>query len=112
MVGIFSYPGGTVDAILAHVTLTTPTVIAGNATSVIRIADLSITALTGTPTLTVDVFDGSTAFLLRAATAMTTGTSVLFNDGIYLRAGNFLRVTASAAVDVVGTTSLPNTQTS
>jgi hypothetical protein len=112
MVGIFSLPGGTTDSILVHVTLTTPTVVAGNAASAIRVPTLSITALTGTPNLTVDVFDGSTAFLLRALAAMTANTSVLFNDGIYLRAGSFLRITASAAVDVVGTTSLPNTQTS
>jgi hypothetical protein len=110
MVGIFSFPGGTLDSILVHVTLSTPVVIAGNADSVVRIPTLSIAALTGTPNLTIDVFDGSTAFLLRPLTAMTASTPVLFNDGIHLRKGTFLRITASAAVDVVGTTSIPNAQ--
>lgn len=111
--GAFQYPGSTAEAIQFKLTTTSPTVIAGNANSVIQVAWFACSEIAaGTPNLTVELWDGTTSFYLRNAKAMTAKETYIFDNGIWLRQGTFLRVTASVAnqIDVVGITSLPNTQ--
>jgi hypothetical protein len=107
-VGIFGYIGGSLMGIYQNLTGTgSPVVVAGDAGSFVRVPLLIITAATGTPTLAVDVFDGTNAFVLRAPAAMTANTSVVYDMGIPLQVGTFLRVTANAAVSVIGASSIP-----
>lgn len=63
----------------------------------------SVEAASGTPTLTLDILgsDGSTVYIIRAASALSAG-EVYREVDIYLSAGETLRGTASAAVSVTG----------
>lgn len=112
-VGIFSYPGSTIEGVGYKLTTTNPTVIAGNATAAMQVPWFACTEITGaTPNLTIELFDGTTSFYLRNAKAMTAKESVIFDSGIWLNPGTFLRITGSVAnqVDVVVMRSLPNAQ--
>lgn len=57
----------------------------------------------GTPSLTLDLYDGTTAYYLGAggvvykAKALTAGQSVTFSEGIVVPAGWLLRATSSDA---------------
>jgi hypothetical protein len=50
-----------------------------------------------TPSLTIEVFDGTSSFYLRKLAPMTARQTFVFNEPIALNAGQELRVTASAA---------------
>jgi hypothetical protein len=112
-VGVFSYPGSTVENFGYKLTGTSPVVIAGNATAAMQVPWFACTEITGgTPNLTIELYDGTTSFYLRNAKAMTAKETVLIDYGLWLNPGTFLRITASVAnqIDVVGLRSLPNAQ--
>lgn len=113
MVGVFSYPGSTVEDFGVKLIGTSPVAIAGNATAAMQVPWFACTEITGgTPNLTVEIFDGTTSFYLRNAKAMVAKETYIFDSGIWLNPGTFLRVTASVGnqIDVVGLRSLPNAQ--
>lgn len=51
----------------------------------------------GTPTLTLDVYDGTNSFALRHAVAMVAGTAAIFSEPFELQAGYSIRATSSDA---------------
>lgn len=110
MSGLFQTLGGTVEGFGFKITVNTPVVIAGSADFHIRVPWFQVTEIAGgVATLTIDLYDGTTAYFLRNALAMTAKGTYLFEAGIWLNRGWFLRVTTSLAnqADVVGTRSLP-----
>jgi hypothetical protein len=106
----FSFPGGAAAPIHVKVATSTATIIAGNANYAVQVAWFQVTEIAGgTATLTIDIFDGTTAYLLRNALAMTAKAEYLYGRGFWLNPGEFLRVTTSSAnqVDVIGLTTIP-----
>lgn len=114
MSGALIYTGMTAsEGFRAKLTTTSATVIAGNANSVVFVPWLACTEITGgTPTLQVEIYDGTTSYYLRHALAMTANQTYIFEAGIALNKGDFLRVTAGTAnqIDVIALRTLPNTQ--
>lgn len=113
MVGVFSYPGSTVEDFAVKLSTTSATIIGGNATSAMQVPWFACTEIANsTPTLTIELFDGTTSTYLRFQKAMTAKETFIFDSGIWLNPATFLRVTAGTAnqIDVVGLRSLPNAQ--
>jgi hypothetical protein len=50
-----------------------------------------------TPNLTIDIFDGTTAYLKRRALAVTAGTEILYTNEFMLPQGWSIRLTSSDA---------------
>jgi hypothetical protein len=51
----------------------------------------------GTPTLTIDKYDGTTAYHIRRAVAMTAGGQVVYNEPFLLPVGWLIRLTSNDA---------------
>lgn len=51
----------------------------------------------GTPTLTVEAYDGTNIYYLRKGLAVAAGTPIVFNEAFYLPQGWSLRLTSSDA---------------
>jgi hypothetical protein len=104
----FEFPADSGEQIAFKLTTTSPTVIAGDADELVRVPWFQCTNITtNTPTLTVEIYDGTTSYYLRFALAMSAKETVLFGNsdrGFLLNKGSFLRVAAGTAneIDVVG----------
>jgi hypothetical protein len=61
------------------------------------VASIIVTPTTGTPTLTISRYDGTTRVNLRTAVAMTAGTAFVFETPFMLDVGGLLEVTSSSA---------------
>lgn len=99
------FQGQTADPIAIKLTTTGATIIAGSADNKTLVDWVQFTEIAGaTPTLTIDIYDGTTTVYLRNALAMTAKQEVLKTHGISLNKGQYLRATASAAnqIDVTG----------
>ena len=51
----------------------------------------------GTPTLSIDKYDGTTAYMIRRAVAMVAGTQVIYNEPFLLPLGGLIRLTSNDA---------------
>lgn len=69
------------------------------ATGATSIASIICTPTSGTPNLTIEIFNaaGSSIMTLRKAVATTAGTPVIFNEVFTISPGQTIRVTSSAA---------------
>lgn len=117
--GAFQFIGGSANNIIVKITTTSATIIAGDPLYSIFVPWFACSEITGgTPNLTVEVYDGTTSYYMSTggvtyiAKGMTGKQGVLFDQGYWLNAGQYIRVTSSVAnqVDVTGVQSLPNTQ--
>lgn len=115
MSSAYNIIAGTPTPIAVKLTTTDPTNIAGSATARTHVVWFQCAEIAGaTPTLTVEIYDGTTSFYLRNALVFASArSSVVFENGVTLEKGQFLRVTAGAAdqVDVVGMALLNTQQT-
>lgn len=70
-----------------------------NAVGQVAISSIIVTPTTGTPNLTIEIYDASAASImtLRKAVAMTAGTAFIFNELFTLNPGQTIRVTSSSA---------------
>jgi hypothetical protein len=106
----FGFPGTTAEQIAMKITGTGPTVFAGDAASAQQVAWFQVTERAGgTASLTIDLFDGTTAYIINNLAAMTARGEYLYGRGFWLPPGWFLRVTTGSAnqVDVVGLATIP-----
>jgi len=93
----FNINGGSVVTTRVKLTDSTATTIF---TAKSRTTVLSVTATEnngGTPNLTIDIYDGTTAYYLRKATAMTAGTAYTYSEPFELPVGWSIRATSSDA---------------
>lgn len=115
---VFTFFGGAVDPIVQRITGSTATIIIdATTTGPLFVSWFAVNENSGaTPSLTVDIYDGTTAIYLGAggsawkAKALTAGQSVVFDAGYAIPLGSTLRVTSSDAagkMDVVGVALLP-----
>ena len=96
--------------IAVKLTTTGATIVAGDASRPTLVDWFQCTEIAGrTPTLSIELYDGTTSVYLRNSKAMLANEEVLRTQGLALNAGQYLRVTASVAnqVDVTGTVVLP-----
>lgn len=83
------------------------------ASGVTPIASIICTPTTGTPNLTIEIFNaaGASVMTLRKAVATTAGTAFIFNEAITINPQETIRVTSSAAggdMDVLVTRGVAN----
>lgn len=112
---VFHFEGGPLDPIAVKITSSTVVNIAGNANSKVKVPWFSIQENAGgTPSATVELYDGTTSVYLGSAgvtyraKALTAGQSVEFTNGYILNVGQYIRVTSSDAagkIDVTGMSS-------
>lgn len=96
----FSLTGGSLLTKAAKLTTTDPTVLY-LATKRTVIVSIVATEIAGSgPTLTLELFDGTTSYYLQNALAMTAKQRLVFNEPFALQSGWSLRAEASAADQV------------
>jgi hypothetical protein len=112
---IFQFPGGAANSIRQIITATTPTIITLGTGPQANQGQYNIAWFRcseyagGTPTLTVEIYDGTTSFYQGSggftwiAKALTAKQSVLFDDGYVVPNGSTLRITASVGSQVLVT---------
>lgn len=96
----FNITGGALDTYSVKLTTTGATSILPSTIAAKRVVILSITAseITGaTPTLSLELYDGTTSFYIRNARAMGARATETFNEPIIKGQKSLLRATASAA---------------
>lgn len=67
------------------------------ATGAVPISSIIVTPTSGTPNLTIQIHNGSTAYNLRTAVAMTAGTAFIWDELFILPALYTIKITSSAA---------------
>jgi len=95
----FTLTGGSILTKATKLTTTSATVLYGGS-GIKRTVILSViaTEIAGaTPTLTLELFDGTTSYYLRNALAMTAKQTLIFNEPLALQSGWSLRATAGTA---------------
>jgi hypothetical protein len=95
----FTLTGGSILTKPTKLTATTATVLYGGSGTkrTVIVSVIAVEVAGATPTLTLDLFDGTTAYRLRNALAMTARQTFIFNEPIVLPVNWSLRATASAA---------------
>lgn len=103
--------------VLSGALMTERTVISGNTVTPVytptgrtTIASIIVTPTSGTPALSISVYDGTTRMYLREAVTMTTGTAFTWEIPFVIDAIDVLEVTSSAAggdMDVIVNTLTP-----
>ena len=89
-------PGGTITDDGRLTTNTATTIYTATSATWVR----SITATErggGTPTLSIDKYDGTTAYMIRRQLSMTGGTQVVYNEPFLLPPGWLIRMTSGNA---------------
>jgi lipoprotein-anchoring transpeptidase ErfK/SrfK len=113
MTSPFTFPGGSANFIKQNISATTATpIVLGQGNGQFNVVWFRCNEYSGgTPNLTVEIYDvgnavsyylGSGGFTWKAK-ALTALQSVLFDDGIVIPTGHQLRVTVSAANNVLVT---------
>lgn len=96
----FTLTGGSIltKAVKLTTTTATPLYLASKRTVILSIIATEIAG--ATPALTLDLFDGTTAYFLRNVLAMTAKQLLIFNEPIAINPGWSIRATAGAANQV------------
>ena len=93
----FTLTGGSILTKAAKLTVTTPVTLYA-ATKRTVIVGIVATEINGsTPALTLALFDGTTYYYLRSASAMTAKQTLIYNEPFALQSGWELRAIAGAA---------------
>ncbi len=103
MSGLFHFPGGSATIVGFKLTTTSPTVIAGSADEVTRVAWFHAAEIVGgVAALTVELYDATAtmSYYLRFAKAMTAKEEYHIELGYPLPKNWFLRATASVASNI------------
>lgn len=106
----FAYPGRSAQQIATIITGTGATAFAGNATGAVQVSWFQVTEIAGgTANLTLDLFDGTTAYVFHRLTPLTAGQELMYGRGWWLPPSWFLRATCSVGsnISIVGLQSLP-----
>jgi hypothetical protein len=94
---------GTIQTIATKLTVTTPVVLltATKRTTIVSIIAAEITG--NTPTLSIELYDGTTSYYLRFQAAMTANGIVTIDTPFVLNVGWSLRATAGTAnrIDII-----------
>jgi hypothetical protein len=93
----FTLTGGSILTKPTKLTATTATVLYAAEKRTVILSIIAVEVAGATPALTLDLFDGTTAYRLRNAFAMAAKETFIFNEPITLNSGWSLRATASAA---------------
>ena len=94
---------GSIQTIATKLTVTTPVTLitASKRTTIVSVIAAEITG--NTPTLTIELYDGSTSYYLRYQAAMTANGIVTIENPFVLNVGWSLRATAGTAnrIDII-----------
>lgn len=93
----FTLTGGSILTKPTILTTTNATALYSATKRTVILSVIAAEVAGATPTLTLDLFDGTTAYRLRNALAMTARQTFIFNEPITINSGWSLRATASAA---------------
>lgn len=93
----YSIQGGAILPARVKLTTTTPTIIVDGNQSGAIVVGIWAAKIAGTPTLTIETFDGTTSTYLRYQQAFDTTGEYARDVIIRLKAGQSLRATASVA---------------
>lgn len=109
-----SFPGRSAALIAMKNSGTAANQFAGDSTSAVEVSWFQITEIAGgTSTLTLDLFDGTTAYPFHPAAALIANQELMYGRGWYLPKGWFLRATCSvtANISIVGLQTIPQQTT-
>lgn len=109
----FGFPGRTPTDIKFKLAGTSPVAVAGSSTATVLVVWFQCTEVAGgTGNLTIDIYDGTNAYLLHPLQAMTAKQELFYGRGFLLNPGSFLRVTqgTDATVHVLGLATIPTQQ--
>ena len=93
----FTLTGGSILTQATKLTTTSATALYTASKRTVILSIISVEVAGATPTLTLDLYDGTTAYRLRTALAMTAKQTFIFNEPFALQSGWSLRATAGAA---------------
>lgn len=101
----FSIQGGNVQTRQVKLTTTAATVLVDGGQSGATVVAIYAGAINGTPSLTLDKWDGATSYAFRPAKAMATAEEYSREVLIVLKVGEQLRATSSVAnaIDILAT---------
>lgn len=105
-----SFPGRSAATIALINAGTGANAFAGDATAAVQVSWFQVTEIAGgTANLTLDLFDGTNAFVFHRLAALTAGQELMYGRGWYLPKGWSLRATCSitANVSIVGLQTIP-----
>lgn len=109
----FSFPGRTAQAIAKIITGTSPVSIAGSTLGPMQVVWFQVTEVAGgTANLTIDLFDGTTAYILHPLAAMTAKQELFYGRGFWIPVNWSLRITTSVSLNahVIGLATIPAQQ--